>query len=208
MFNHTILGITSFEYPDADLVAAICRAGAFGVLDMGDDVAAARSALTAAAQLLPDTPFGVRVPRGVVFDPCDLPSGVEVVVLSSADGLARWRPRRVLVQVRSVEEGQRAVQAGADGLIAKGEESGGLVGDESSFILLQRLVGAFTVPIWVQGGVGLHTAAACLAGGAAGVVLDSQLALVQESKLPAASQPAWRVATAQRAAFSGPSDRR
>ena len=49
--------------------------------------------------------------------------------------------------------------------------------------LLQALRRQFDVPIWAQGGVGLHTAAACIAGGASGVVLDSQLALVRESTL-------------------------
>src|ERR671918_1665436 len=33
-------------------------------------------------------------------------------------------------------------------------------------------------------GIGLHTAAACYAAGAAGVVLDMQLALTRESPLP------------------------
>ena len=52
-------------------------------------------------------------------------------------------------------------------------------------MLVQRLVGALDVPVWAQGGIGEHTAAACIAGGAAGVVLDSQLALVRESSLAA-----------------------
>ena len=38
--------------------------------------------------------------------------------------------------------------------------------------------------MWAQGGIGLHTAAACYAAGAAGVVLDSQLYLTRESPLP------------------------
>ncbi|HLQ22864.1 MAG TPA: beta-ketoacyl synthase N-terminal-like domain-containing protein, partial [Gemmatimonadales bacterium] len=42
--------------------------------------------------------------------------------------------------------------------------------------------------MWVQGGVGLNTAAACLAGGAAGVVLDSQLLLARETPLDEAAR--------------------
>ncbi|MCH8108781.1 MAG: SDR family NAD(P)-dependent oxidoreductase, partial [Chloroflexi bacterium] len=43
------------------------------------------------------------------------------------------------------------------------------------------LVGRLSLPVWVQGGIGMHTAAACYAGGAAGVVLDSQVLLAKES---------------------------
>ena len=46
--------------------------------------------------------------------------------------------------------------------------------------LAAKLCDAFDLPIYAQGGIGPHTAAACAVGGAAGVVLDSQLALVRE----------------------------
>ena len=44
------------------------------------------------------------------------------------------------------------------------------------------------LPVWVQGGIGPNTAAACLTGGATGVVLDSQVLLTRESPLPPASR--------------------
>ncbi|HKE72424.1 MAG TPA: beta-ketoacyl synthase N-terminal-like domain-containing protein, partial [Acidimicrobiales bacterium] len=75
--------------------------------------------------------------------------------------------------------------AGAEGLVAKGSESGGRIGEETAFVLLQRLVAGVDLPIWAQGGIGLNTAAAAVAGGAVGVVLDAQLALARESTLPA-----------------------
>jgi acyl transferase domain-containing protein/NAD(P)H-dependent flavin oxidoreductase YrpB (nitropropane dioxygenase family) len=90
----------------------------------------------------------------------------------------------VLVEVRSLEEAEAAVGSGASGLIARGVETGGLVGDETTFVLLQQLVGSVDLPVWAAGGIGIHTAAAAIAGGAVGVVLDSQLALVRESTLP------------------------
>src|SRR5258708_1487654 len=64
-----------------------------------------------------------------------------------------------------------------------GEAAGGWVGEETGFALLQRLIKCVDLPVWVQGGVGLHTAAACDAAGAAGAVLDSQLLLARESPL-------------------------
>ncbi|WP_051021883.1 type I polyketide synthase [Thioflavicoccus mobilis] len=110
-----------------------------------------------------------------------------VVLLPGPDyPVQDWAPRRVLAQVTTLEEADRALRAGAAGLIAKGAESGGRVGDEAAFILFQRLYKEYEAPIWVQGGVGVHTAAACAVGGAAGVVVDAQLALVRESRLPGA----------------------
>ncbi len=38
--------------------------------------------------------------------------------------------------------------------------------------------------MWAAGGIGEHTAAAAVIGGAAGVVLDTQLALLPEAELP------------------------
>src|SRR6266702_1034040 len=59
------------------------------------------------------------------------------------------------------------------------------VAELSSFVLLQQLVAAnLGVPIWSAGGIGEHTAAAAVIGGAAGVVLDTQLALMPEAELP------------------------
>ncbi|WP_207400217.1 type I polyketide synthase [Actinomadura fibrosa] len=55
-------------------------------------------------------------------------------------------------------------------------------------MLLQHLAAdpAVDVPVYAAGGIGTHTAAAAVAGGAAGVVLDVQLALVREADPPAA----------------------
>ncbi|SFQ69834.1 Acyl transferase domain-containing protein [Amycolatopsis arida] len=78
------------------------------------------------------------------------------------------------------------MRAGADGVIAKGCEAGGSVGPTTTFILLQRVLAdpAVDAPVWAWGGIGPHTAAAAVAGGAAGVVLDTQLALTAEAGLP------------------------
>src|SRR5699024_9633987 len=43
-------------------------------------------------------------------------------------------------------------------------------------------------PVYVQGGIGVHTAAACRVAGAAGVVLADQLLLLPESPLDDATK--------------------
>lgn len=180
-----VMGVTPFGRPDPAVVVGLVRAGALGVLDLGAEPDRARRALTEVARWV-DEPFGVRVGPGCPLGPDDLPAQVDTVVLhdptlaAATDG---WGGRRVLIEVRSPAEATAAATAGADGLVAKGEESGGRIGDLAAFVLLQELVGLVDLPVWSQGGIGLHTAAAAVAGGAAGVVLDAQLALVRESTL-------------------------
>jgi len=185
-----VIGISAFERPDPSLVLALCRAGATGVLDLGRDPERARSALARLARELPNA-FGVRVPEGAEAEPSWLPENARIVILPAGADVKRWLPREVFVQVSSLAEARAAIRDGAAGVIAKGNESGGRVGDLTTFVLLQRLLDAdFDVPVFAQGGIGQCTAAACAAAGAAGVVLDSQLALVSESTLPAAVKSA------------------
>ncbi len=53
----------------------------------------------------------------------------------------------MLAQVTSLEDARLAIAAGAYGLIAKGSEAGGRIGDETTFVLLQRLVKELDVPV-------------------------------------------------------------
>src|SRR5439155_18751285 len=87
----------------------------------------------------------------------------------------------VLAQVTSVDEARDALAAGADGLVVKGHEAAGVVSEETTFVLLQRVLAETSAPVWVQGGIGLHTGAACIAAGARGIVLDAQLALLEDA---------------------------
>ncbi|MEU0057097.1 SDR family oxidoreductase [Streptomyces sp. NPDC006334] len=194
-----IIGITPFGEPDAGLALAVCRAGGLGVLDLGAGDRGAREALARLSRATSggeatDTGYGVRVGPRCRLSPADLEAdgsrpAPHTVVL--AEG-APWHisevsaHHRVLVEVTDLESARRAARAGAHGLIARGAECGGRVGDLSTFVLLQQLLSTdeLALPAWACGGIGPHTAAAAVAGGAAGVVLDVQLALLAESALP------------------------
>jgi acyl transferase domain-containing protein/NAD(P)-dependent dehydrogenase (short-subunit alcohol dehydrogenase family)/acyl carrier protein len=67
--------------------------------------------------------------------------------------LARAHTRRVLLEVSTADEAVLAGDLGFDGIVAKTSLPS-------------------PVPVWGAGGIGLHSAAAWYAGGAAGVVLD------------------------------------
>ncbi|HWS39104.1 MAG TPA: beta-ketoacyl synthase N-terminal-like domain-containing protein, partial [Actinoplanes sp.] len=183
--RNLVIGLCPTGEPNPRLVAAVAHGGGLGVLDPGTG----RRALDDTARLTPGG-FAIRV-RGEL--PGGLPSAVRAIVVDAPDGLpATGLP--VLVQVVSLDEARTAVAAGAAGLIARGSEAGGRVGSLTAFVLLQTLLTELPeMPVWVAGGIGPHTAAAAVTGGAAGVVLDAQLALVREVELP------YRVASAIRA---------
>ncbi|GGM09597.1 type I polyketide synthase [Micromonospora yangpuensis] len=186
--------------PSPRVPAAACSAGALGVLDLADGQDWALRALSRAAAWSPE-PFGVRVPADcrATPDEVDRVAGGRVdLVLVTPDGpwpLAEIVGRyRVVVEVTGRDEARAAAAAGAHGLIARGMEAGGRVSDLSTFVLLQQLAAddRLDLPIWVAGGIGPHTAGACLVGGATGIVLDTQLALLPESELPADVQATIR----------------
>ncbi|HTJ24634.1 MAG TPA: SDR family NAD(P)-dependent oxidoreductase [Candidatus Limnocylindria bacterium] len=134
----------------------------------------------------------MRVPAGCTLEPHELPAGVTTIILPHGSPWVLRQAqddtpsRRVLVEVEDLEGAQRALAGGAAGLIARGSEGGGHVGELTTFVLLQHLLAdpQIDVPVWAAGGIGRHSAAAAIAGGAAGVVLDAQLALVREAALP------------------------
>ncbi|HXI44238.1 MAG TPA: nitronate monooxygenase, partial [Bryobacteraceae bacterium] len=179
---------------DTGLVIAGARCGATGVLNCENitDAEAVRSAIARIGKLL-------RRPIGIKFEADstigeellgELGSDVDCVIFTagSPDRLKKMvdvaRPRKILLEVTSAEQGAAGVALGVDGLIAKGHEAGGVVGEETTLVLLQRLISECALPVWAHGGIGLHSAAACYVAGAVGAVLDGQLLLAAESSLP------------------------
>uniref|UniRef100_UPI00404017F0 SDR family oxidoreductase n=1 Tax=Streptomyces sp. SS7 TaxID=3108485 RepID=UPI00404017F0 len=169
------------------------------MLDLGPGDRRAREALARLRRASPGA-YGVRVGPGCRLTPADLPSGdagPHTVVLgadapwSVAEVAGRYR---VLAEVTDHAGAAEAARAGAYGLIARGSECGGRVGGLGTFVLLQQLLAARDpeLPVWACGGIGPRTAAAAVAGGAAGVVLDSQLALLDDSALPGPAAAALR----------------
>jgi len=171
------LGILDFEYT-SDKEAA-CRAahylnetvkGSFGIKVSGDRP----ELLTDLVNALPEFLKTVIVAGG---EPKHLEA--QIRTLGEKGVLA-------LLEATSLESARKGEAAGFSGLVAKGHEAGGRVADETTFILLQRFQAEVQLPVWAYGGIGLHTAAACAAAGASGLILDSQLALTRESPFPEA----------------------
>jgi acyl transferase domain-containing protein/NAD(P)H-dependent flavin oxidoreductase YrpB (nitropropane dioxygenase family)/NAD(P)-dependent dehydrogenase (short-subunit alcohol dehydrogenase family) len=198
------IALTPAGKPDPSLAIAGSRAGALGVLNL-EFCFDQTSALDSLGRLLTygRGRLGVLVDGGAIetLTPLlDKTSGLDSILVTSSAleqlgdviGLIHRHQLKAYLVVSSAEAALAGQAAGVDALVAKGNEAGGWVGDETSFVLLQRLVSLTNLPIWVQGGIGLHTAAACYVAGAAGVVLDNQLLLTDESPLPDSIQTRLR----------------
>jgi acyl transferase domain-containing protein/NAD(P)H-dependent flavin oxidoreductase YrpB (nitropropane dioxygenase family)/NAD(P)-dependent dehydrogenase (short-subunit alcohol dehydrogenase family)/acyl carrier protein len=181
---------------DASAALAASRAGELGVLDL--EYARDQWVALQAVKKLADaakSDFGIKLngdrPSLIAKLMSELPDHLKTVVLTSTDpqilgplvtGLHE-KNVAVLLEVNCLEQAQTGQAIGVDAVIARGHEAGGRVSDETTFVLVQRFLGELRLPVWAQGGIGLHTAAACAAAGTAGVILDSQLALTRESPL-------------------------
>lgn len=183
MKNLTIIGITPFEKPDVNLMSTLHQAGAFPVLSLGNDLTIAQEALNQLDRIsIPS--YGIYLTNDKLTS-LQLSEQVSLVILPFGIAINTYPNVSRIYQVSNLEQAREAEQLGAIGIIVKGNEAAGLVGYESTFVLFQRIIQEInTIPVWVQGGIGLHTAAAATALGAKGIVLDSQLALYPESTIP------------------------
>lgn len=184
MKNLEIIGVGPMERPDAGLALALSEAGAFPVIHLGRDQQTATIALGRMAAKS-KKPFGVCYSENT---PLTIPLPEQVTLAILPFGLTFPNPTnsiQLIVQVRTVAEARQAKAAGAMGIIAKGNEGAGLVSNDSSFILFQRIMREVSnIPVWVQGGIGIHNAASVTALGGRGVVLDSQLLPFPECSAP------------------------
>ncbi|MGW7546548.1 SDR family NAD(P)-dependent oxidoreductase [Streptomyces sp. NPDC054770] len=170
------------------LLVEVTRGGGLGVVDLGVRDTAVRGLRQCRGRTRGR--LGVRVGGDCALSPAEVERllGEKPAVVVTTAGSA-WplsevtAAYRTLVEVTGLGEARAAVRAGAAGIIARGTESGGRVGELSTFVLLQQLLadGSVTVPVWAAGGIGPRTAAASVVGGAAGVVLDSQLLMQPEA---------------------------
>lgn len=189
------------------LAIAACRADARGCLDLEHtaDLEVAGAELAALDRFVAGT-FGVKISgshsaltKQLIANPPAklgwiLLAGGECPDLEAQIDAFRSLRMEVFFEATSCAEARRAEALGVDGVILKGHEAGGRVGTDTSFIMLQRWLAhgedsrradskRAPLPVWVQGGIGLNTAVACVAVGAAGVVLDSQVLLARETLL-------------------------
>ena len=198
MTGTSIFVLTPCGLADPGLAVAACRAGAFGILDL-EHSSGMSVGLEALARLGQEagSPCGVFLPSSsrlfLEWIRSELPKNVTRVLFSGSldrenlkQGLQEIHKqgREALVEVTSVQEAREIAGLHPDGFILKGNESGGRMGPDGTFILLQRFQKELRFPCWPRGGIGRYTMAACFGAGAAGVCLDAALWMLPESGVP------------------------
>jgi acyl transferase domain-containing protein/NAD(P)H-dependent flavin oxidoreductase YrpB (nitropropane dioxygenase family) len=196
MTQFDAITVTPLELPHPGLAVATARAGAIAILDgqFCRDLEQGDRNLRRLIELAaPDAILGLRL-RIDQIESCEH-------LLEQLRGRAHWlviargavpalvpaglkEPGRVVV-AEVADAAELGLAPDADAFLARGSECGGWVGGDAAFILTQKVLAATDRPVYVQGGIGPATAAACRAAGASGVVLDDQLWLMPESPLPA-----------------------
>ncbi|SMC90225.1 polyketide-type polyunsaturated fatty acid synthase PfaA [Desulfocicer vacuolatum DSM 3385] len=128
----------------------------------------------------------INIPIPIIILAGILPSEME-----KARQITQQYSSKVFLEVTTQKEAKSAQEAKFNGVILKGNEAGGYIGSESSFILLQQLKEKIDIPYWIWGGMGVHTtAAACLAGAEGGVFCE-QLWLSDESPFSMEEKKFW-----------------
>lgn len=212
--SFSCLAVMPGHIGDPELLIAAVQGGGAGILDLvhcpPEHTALAERNLRRLLSNAPEGRAGLRL-RPDQFEICGpLLALIEaaphwLIVTGMAQPHMRRPGRLLLREITSLDQippqGEKDV---VDGYVARGDESGGWIGEEPAFILAQKLAAAGIDRFYVQGGIGPHTAAACRVAGASGVVLEEQLLLMPESPLPAAWRALIESATPQDAILVGP----
>lgn len=174
----------------ADLVAAVSRAGALGVIGSGSAPPEWVAQQIDAVRAQTDRPFGVNIPLFSPFVEQVIQLCIEkrVPVVTTGAGspgtyldVLQQAGIKVLPLVASVALARRLARQGVDALIVEGQESGGHIGDVATLPLIPQVVDAVDVPVVAAGGIadgrGL---AAALSLGAVGVQMGTRFICTTE----------------------------
>jgi enoyl-[acyl-carrier protein] reductase II len=194
LFKTAVCDLLDIKYPifqggmahvaTAELAAAVSNAGGLGILGTGhyqSDWVRQQIKLT---KELTDRPFGINLALTSPFvgPVIDIVITEKVPVITTGAGnpgtyMSRLKQAgsKVIPVVSSVANAQRMEKAGADMIVAEGMESGGRVGETTTFSLVPQVVDAVKIPVVAAGGIadgrGL---VAALALGAMGVQMGTR----------------------------------
>jgi enoyl-[acyl-carrier protein] reductase II len=180
----------------AQLAGAVSAAGGMGLLEMNTTGIAETATEYDEIRSRTDAPFGlhmflqVLVAQNRVDEVLDWALGRTTFMVSCAGNPARVMPRlkdagiKLYHQVGSLDQALKAADAGVDGLIVEGAESGGLRGANGLhiFSLLQQVRARLDLPLVAAGGiVDGHGMAGAFALGAEGVLMGTRFMSAVES---------------------------
>jgi enoyl-[acyl-carrier protein] reductase II len=189
----SIMGGAMTWVSERNLVAAICKAGGFGVIASGSMSPQLLSNEIQATQAMTTRPFGVNLitlhPELLeLIDVCAAHRVGHVVLaggLPSNAAVSRIKRSgaRVFCFAPALGFARKLVRMGVDAIVIEGNEAGGHVGPVSTGVLAQEILPHLAdVPVFVAGGIGRGEAMlGYLEMGASGVQLGTRFVCAHES---------------------------
>lgn len=200
MWNTKLTKLLGIEYPiiqgamaylsEANLVSAMCHAGATGVIATGGlQVDAVREQIRKAKDMT-DKPFGVNLmlqspnKDDIAQLVCD--EKVAFVTIGAGNPVPYFEPLQAhgikcIPVVPSVKLARRVQDKGADALVIEGMEAGGHDGKLTTMALMENVLPEIEIPVVAAGGiVDGRGIAAALVMGASGVQMGSRFLLAEE----------------------------
>lgn len=196
--RYPVIGGCLMHISGPEFVAAVCNAGAFGMLAsaMYDTQDGFRQALRRLRRLT-DQPFGVNMSLHPAIRPIDNQAYVQVVLeegVRVVETSGHRPPPELFADLKaggvtilhkcvSVRHARSAQAAGADAVTVFGTEGGGHIGEFglTTMVLVPRAADALQIPVIAAGGIADGRGmAAALALGAEGVTIGTRLLLTEE----------------------------
>ncbi len=200
MFRTRICELLNIRYPilqggmawvaTAELASAVSEAGGLGIIGAGNMPPDALREEIRKARALTQKPFGVNIMLMSEYVEEQIAVVLEekpAVVTTGAGNPAPYLPAlkeagiKVIPVVASTALAIRMERAGVDALIAEGKESGGHIGELTTFVLVPQVVDAVSIPVIAAGGIADGRGfLAALALGAEGVQMGTRFVASEE----------------------------
>ena len=175
---------------DGRLAAAVSNAGGLGIISaMNANAEYVREQINIARGLT-DKPFGVNIMLMSPFaaecaQVCaeERPAVITTGAGSAAPYIQMWKEAgiKVIPVIASVTMAKQAEKAGADAVIAEGQESGGHIGELTTMALVPQVADAVSIPVLAAGGIGDGRGiAAAIMLGAKGVQMGTRFLVAKE----------------------------
>ena len=175
---------------DGRLAAAVSEAGGLGLISAMNADAGYLQEQIRQARALTDKPFGVNImlmsPHVEAVAKTVIEEGVQVVTTGAGSPgkyIPAWKEAgiKVIPVVASVASAKMAEKAGADAVIAEGQESGGHIGELTTMAMVPQICDAVSIPVLAAGGIadGRGMAAAFMLG-ACGVQMGTRFLVAKE----------------------------
>lgn len=175
---------------DGKLAAAVSNAGGLGIISAMNANAEYVREQIHIARGLTDKPFGVNIMLMSPFaaecaQVCaeERPAVITTGAGSAAPYIPMWKEAgiKVIPVIASVTMAKQAEKAGADAVIAEGQESGGHIGELTTMALVPQVADAVSIPVLAAGGIGDGRGiAAALMLGAKGVQMGTRFLVAKE----------------------------